>query len=119
MEYLLSCECGRPLTVTAAVAGTAVDCTCGRAVTVPALSGLLALAPVADRGAARSDTLFARIALTVGLVISVVLCVVSVVTALLGPFLVPGRDGLACLLGGIVSFFYNAAMCFVFSRARR
>jgi hypothetical protein len=40
MAYLLNCECGRQLTVTAGAAGTTVVCECGRCVAVPSLSHL-------------------------------------------------------------------------------
>lgn len=40
MEFRVSCDCGKPHTVTAGDAGAKLACPCGRAVTVPRLSEL-------------------------------------------------------------------------------
>jgi hypothetical protein len=47
-RYLLPCNCGRRLTVTAAQAGDLMQCECGQRVEVPTLRHLAALEQVAD-----------------------------------------------------------------------
>lgn len=43
MEYLLACECGSPVPVSAAACGTAISCACGRRIAVPTLRELKGL----------------------------------------------------------------------------
>jgi hypothetical protein len=64
-SFLLPCECGRKLEVTAAQAGQRMTCACGRAVDVPTLRGLQSLertgdetAPTPRRWGARQGLLF-------------------------------------------------------------
>src|SRR5437762_2353280 len=40
MEFHISCDCGKPHTVTAGDAGAKIPCVCGRTVIVPSLSEL-------------------------------------------------------------------------------
>lgn len=43
MQYLLTCECGRKLTVTKSQAGQSVSCECGKQVAVPTLRAMTEL----------------------------------------------------------------------------
>jgi hypothetical protein len=40
MRFLLTCDCGKQMEVTAAMAGTTVSCTCQRQVEIPSLKAL-------------------------------------------------------------------------------
>lgn len=53
MRYLLPCECGQKIPVSAGQAGQAVVCACQRSVTVPKLRELRQLPPASDSQAAK------------------------------------------------------------------
>lgn len=107
--------------MTAGAAGGSVDCVCGRRVAVPALSQLRSLPEVVDphNQAAEVTSGFIRLSLTIGQIVSLAGCGVSVIVAVLGPLLIGDVRGWAQLPAGIVGFFYSAGMYFVFSRAKR
>ena len=54
MRYLVSCECGEKIPVSAGQAGQAIRCTCQRSLTVPMLRELRQLPPADSLGAATS-----------------------------------------------------------------
>jgi hypothetical protein len=124
MAYLLGCECGKQLSISAGAAGTTVACVCGRRVSVPTLSRLRDLPEVAEpplsaAAAAERDSWFATVALSVGALVSVVGCAASLIAATLGPVLAGHDWGWVYLPGGVVGFFYNAGLFLVFMRAMR
>ena len=123
LAYLLKCECGRPLTVPLGAAGTLVSCDCGRSLKVPSLSELSALPEVAgptpSAHVANTDNWFARLSLSVGVVVSVLSCVSSFFVAVVWYLMTDWPWKLAVVPLWAVFFLYSAGMAVVFARARR
>jgi hypothetical protein len=98
MRYLLPCECGRKLPVSASQAGDTLTCECGRSVTAPKLRDLRQLEPTADAEPAPRRRLTwsysQGMLFSTGLVLALLASVVLLVTTLQGSHLITEKPGI-------------------------